>query len=99
MNITRSEEHTSELQSPYDIVCRLLLEKKKENDYNFDLTLLNELYLVLSTAIGFRMSPLPAITLDLTDSHARQVLFLFFVFNDAPPTETYTLSLLDALPI
>src|SRR5207248_11497779 len=23
----RSEEHTSELQSPYDIVCRLLLEK------------------------------------------------------------------------
>src|SRR5438094_8781313 len=26
----RSEEHTSELQSPYDLVCRLLLEKKKE---------------------------------------------------------------------
>src|SRR5207248_10970310 len=26
---TRSEEHTSELQSPYDLVCRLLLEKKK----------------------------------------------------------------------
>src|SRR5207248_5426491 len=26
----RSEEHTSELQSPYDIVCRLLLEKKKQ---------------------------------------------------------------------
>src|SRR5438094_7653575 len=28
----RSEEHTSELQSPYDLVCRLLLEKKKTND-------------------------------------------------------------------
>src|SRR5438094_6234286 len=27
----RSEEHTSELQSPYDLVCRLLLEKKKKN--------------------------------------------------------------------
>src|SRR5207248_5697208 len=27
---TRSEEHTSELQSPYDLVCRLLLEKKKK---------------------------------------------------------------------
>src|SRR5207248_10587021 len=27
----RSEEHTSELQSPYDLVCRLLLEKKKRN--------------------------------------------------------------------
>src|SRR5438094_5777444 len=28
----RSEEHTSELQSPYDLVCRLLLEKKKKNN-------------------------------------------------------------------
>src|SRR5207248_11574076 len=27
--LSRSEEHTSELQSPYDLVCRLLLEKKK----------------------------------------------------------------------
>src|SRR5207248_11491670 len=27
--VLRSEEHTSELQSPYDLVCRLLLEKKK----------------------------------------------------------------------
>src|SRR5437867_9437084 len=29
----RSEEHTSELQSPYDLVCRLLLEKKKKKRY------------------------------------------------------------------
>src|SRR5574340_1177575 len=28
--LTRSEEHTSELQSPRDLVCRLLLEKKKQ---------------------------------------------------------------------
>src|SRR5437773_4818200 len=28
-NICRSEEHTSELQSHHDLVCRLLLEKKK----------------------------------------------------------------------
>src|SRR5437773_1104039 len=27
--VTRSEEHTSELQSHHDLVCRLLLEKKK----------------------------------------------------------------------
>src|SRR5437868_7696070 len=27
----RSEEHTSELQSRFDLVCRLLLEKKKES--------------------------------------------------------------------
>src|SRR5438132_4804122 len=31
----RSEEHTSELQSHSDLVCRLLLEKKKINDWNF----------------------------------------------------------------
>src|SRR5258708_31971814 len=29
--IERSEEHTSELQSPDHLVCRLLLEKKKKN--------------------------------------------------------------------
>src|SRR5699024_12022598 len=28
----RSEEHTSELQSRFDLVCRLLLEKKKERN-------------------------------------------------------------------
>src|SRR5256885_8103228 len=28
--IVRSEEHTSELQSPCNLVCRLLLEKKKK---------------------------------------------------------------------
>src|SRR5438270_13742005 len=30
----RSEEHTSELQSQSNLVCRLLLEKKKKNVYN-----------------------------------------------------------------
>src|SRR2546427_9603351 len=29
MNLSRSEEHTSELQSQSNLVCRLLLEKKK----------------------------------------------------------------------
>src|SRR5256885_6928510 len=29
----RSEEHTSELQSPCNLVCRLLLEKKKNNTH------------------------------------------------------------------
>src|SRR5256885_8040871 len=29
--VARSEEHTSELQSPCNLVCRLLLEKKKKN--------------------------------------------------------------------
>src|SRR5438105_9793418 len=30
--VARSEEHTSELQSRVDLVCRLLLEKKKKNN-------------------------------------------------------------------
>src|SRR2546430_3357181 len=37
----RSEEHTSELQSQSNLVCRLLLEKKKKmssNDYSDDIT-------------------------------------------------------------
>src|SRR5437763_12459086 len=32
--VHRSEEHTSELQSPMYLVCRLLLEKKKETRYS-----------------------------------------------------------------
>src|SRR5690348_17563065 len=31
--INRSEEHTSELQSPVHLVCRLLLEKKKKTNH------------------------------------------------------------------
>src|SRR5256885_13029829 len=30
------EEHTSELQSPCNLVCRLLLEKKKQNQYTIE---------------------------------------------------------------
>src|SRR5699024_12561383 len=37
----RSEEHTSELQSRFDLVCRLLLEKKKETHKGDLYTLLN----------------------------------------------------------
>src|SRR5256885_9583816 len=36
---TRSEEHTSELQSPCNLVCRLLLEKKKINIHLVDVRL------------------------------------------------------------
>src|SRR5437667_1808471 len=34
VNVFRSEEHTSELQSHHDLVCRLLLEKKKKDIHN-----------------------------------------------------------------
>src|SRR5690348_17771834 len=39
----RSEEHTSELQSPVHLVCRLLLEKKKKNKHK-DITNHNQIY-------------------------------------------------------
>src|SRR5256885_10018070 len=32
---TRSEEHTSELQSPCNLVCRLLLEKKNNQEFTY----------------------------------------------------------------
>src|SRR5256885_7265269 len=34
VRLERSEEHTSELQSPCNLVCRLLLEKKKKKHEN-----------------------------------------------------------------
>src|SRR5699024_11789301 len=37
----RSEEHTSELQSRFDLVCRLLLEKKKTSCTTSDVSLLS----------------------------------------------------------
>src|SRR5699024_6148850 len=52
----RSEEHTSELQSRFDLVCRLLLEKKKHNNhartrpsYDYGRTLLFVLHPVMSS--------------------------------------------------
>src|SRR6266496_3791244 len=38
----RSEEHTSELQSRRDLVCRLLLEKKKKTTIKKDTTILKK---------------------------------------------------------
>src|SRR5438876_5845143 len=42
----RSEEHTSELQSPVHLVCRLLLEKKKKiNNHKSTYNYINEIIL------------------------------------------------------
>src|SRR5256886_9045130 len=45
--VRRSEEHTSELQSQSNLVCRLLLEKKKKKLHN--LSLLMEIKIILIT--------------------------------------------------
>src|SRR5256885_9702732 len=46
---SRSEEHTSELQSPCNLVCRLLLEKKKKYEHEPTHHLLHYHHYILST--------------------------------------------------
>src|SRR5690349_24551438 len=41
---TRSEEHTSELQSRRDLVCRLLLEKKKHHNNHLQVYFISEFW-------------------------------------------------------
>src|SRR5258708_31993718 len=50
----RSEEHTSELQSPDHLVCRLLLEKKKKPpslSFNFNASFHHKCYFTSSTSV------------------------------------------------
>src|SRR6202008_1561860 len=90
----RSEEHTSELQSHSDLVCRLLLEKKVRRQLGreyrnwSDAVFLPAVEAVLQHAV-LRVDPL---------SHPANDLLVFF-FNDTATTEIYPLSLHDALPI
>src|ERR1017187_10214353 len=85
----RSEEHTSELQSPMYLVCRLLLEKKTP---------------LLLAAPSSPEIPGIVATLDRLEqeNHAlsEQLRDLrFFFFNDRAPPEISPLSLPAALPI
>src|ERR1022692_4657111 len=82
----RSEEHTSELQSPCNLVCRLLLEKKKEEG---------------NTEVVMAVQGKHAKIFSSIRSDWRLIMLLasFFFFNDTATTEIYTLSLHDALPI
>src|SRR2546422_6574914 len=53
-NRPRSEEHTSELQSRLHLVCRLLLEKKKNRmDRAVFVTYLEPLHRQIGTAVGY----------------------------------------------
>src|SRR5438034_619206 len=94
----RSEEHTSELQSHSDLVCRLLLEKKNEGGMHGEhgLTRRNrESGLRLTAPLCLRLFPRCCA---IVASDLRLSLSLFF--SKAPATtELYTLSLHDALPI
>src|SRR6267378_5789337 len=97
----RSEEHTSELQSRRDLVCRLLLEKKKkegerrplvERRHGQDVDDPEDVGEVGAVAGEDEPFSYPQ------GAGLGLYGFLFF-FNDPAPTEIYTLSLHDALPI
>src|ERR1022692_3615930 len=94
----RSEEHTSELQSPCNLVCRLLLEKKKPAHRGRGRPGKDRRGRGLRRASrrGRRACPLAQRGRPYPRSGPASGLFFF---NDTAPTEIYTLSLPDALPI
>src|SRR5476649_1109768 len=96
---SRSEEHTSELQSHSDLVCRLLLETKKIMECGREAGIRTS-----RTAMrACRNSLFPSTMARVPTSTASTARLLssasFFFFNDTATTEIYTLSLHDALPI
>src|ERR1039457_6161775 len=101
MAFIRSEEHTSELQSPCNLVCRLLLEKKKKKK-----TSTSSYSYTMHTCTQLRQLRHPALFDSLLSTSALSpscfsffLFFFFFFFNDTATTEIYPLFLHDALPI
>src|SRR6266581_2414048 len=99
--VARSEEHTSELQSPVHLVCRLLLEKKKVlvNDHlGFTERVIAIVPVARRESRWLRGVSLLGRAL-LESGWGYLIPAVFFFFNDTATTEIYTLSLHDALPI
>src|SRR5579883_476741 len=97
----RSEEHTSELQSRENLVCRLLLEKKKGGSELCSQFRARRRTPSISGQLCFLRFFIVQ-TVSGTSSHVLDliiVVLLLFFFNDTATTEIYTLSLHDALPI
>src|SRR6266849_1580689 len=90
----RSEEHTSELQSRVELVCRLLLEKKNEPAYDDSFCDQNK-----KRARLFGFADADAERDRCGNAKLAKHPDHFFFFNDTATTEIYTLSLHDALPI
>src|SRR6201990_3466207 len=98
-DVARSEEHTSELQSHVNLVCRLLLEKKKGTRYArcaCGAVVAVQWAVHVRARVSARShSALASCSL----SKAAPPTPCCFFFNDPATTEIYTLSLHDALPI
>src|SRR5471032_2364359 len=91
----RSEEHTSELQSHHDLVCSLLLEKKKEMQIKNWKAEKPAPDAKSRWIHGLSSSP----QRDGAAMRKTDTAPMVFFFNDTATTEIYTLSLHDALPI
>src|ERR1039457_616677 len=96
-----SEEHTSELQSPCNLVCRLLLEKKKTTPTRLRMLAIALVPLSAPAADGAAawMCRCGGLERDSGVGTAASKLVVFFFFNDTGTPEIYTLSLHGALPI
>src|ERR1039457_2691539 len=98
--LLRSEEHTSELQSPCNLVCRLLLEKKKYTQEHQTTTHVHLPCVLATSRVTSGRVAHPVVVTTASRPRAGGCSFLlFFFFNDTATTEIYTLSLHDALPI
>src|SRR6202521_4684919 len=97
----RSEEHTSELQSPQNLVCRLLLEKKKKKLRRAQYQGTLRVHLARSHTRRVGAAHLAALLRDCTpaSSPPRPFALLFFFFNNRATPEIYPLPLHAALPI
>src|ERR1022692_4096694 len=84
----RSEEHTSELQSPCNLVCRLLLEKKKKQSLDCNSCEMPQAAPAqrLSCVIGF--SPAPTGTSVSARVRRWWLFFFFFLMIRRPPRST-----------
>src|SRR6202167_519052 len=87
----RSEEHTSELQSPWHLVCRLLLEKKKQQRGRSALCRASDRRWRQTGAAALNRARVQSITLFVeVRRRCFPVLSIFFFFlNDTPPPEFY----------
>src|SRR6201995_3183525 len=97
--VTRSEEHTSELQSRQYLVCRLLLEKTAEPLSSKSTRNIQRLSAARRPAVAATATPLSVRSCAAAENRPLPRSRLILFFNDTATTEIYSLSLHDALPI
>src|SRR5215204_6490715 len=89
---TRSEEHTSELQSHSDLVCRLLLEKKKIIKFSLvggtTFVVDTSVFVILNTMVLTINLVISKVIVVLVATIVGYVLIFFFLMIRRPPRST-----------